>query len=156
VYGLPVEVESLAAHEAGFFVRKVDRRKIVEEVYPIKGTHARHIRQVHGCRGPRKRGSDTSRPQGKLRDISAGPKSKYSCTVAMRPGRDKPSELADDHVGPTIRNGRVAKSRGHWRQWLRWYASEGFTVVIVHVQVPLGSAVCKALLTKGIKVTSVR
>ena len=57
---------------------------------------------------------------------------------------------------PTTGNGRVAESRGHWRQWLRWYVSGVFAAVVVHVQVPIGSAVCKALLTKGIKVTSVR
>jgi len=44
VYGLSIDVVSLAAHEAGFFVRKVDRRKIVEEVYPIEGIHLRHVR----------------------------------------------------------------------------------------------------------------
>ena len=68
VYGLSIEVGSLAAHEAGFFVRKVDRRKIVEEVYSIEGIHLHHVRQVHGCRGPGGRGSNTSKSQGRSSD----------------------------------------------------------------------------------------
>ena len=68
VYGLSIDVASLAAHEAGLFVRKVDRRKIVEEVYPIKGIHLRHVREVHSCRGSGKRGSNARKPQGRSSD----------------------------------------------------------------------------------------
>ena len=113
VYGLSIEVVSLAAHGAGFFVRKVDGRKIVEEVYPIEGIHLRHVRHVHGCRGSGKGGlTPASRKAG--RSISAG----HGCSEAGTTRRSW--TLADDPVDPTTRNGRVAKSCGHWRQWLRW------------------------------------
>ena len=154
VYGLSIDVVGLSAYEAGFFVRKVGRRKIVEEVYPIEGMGLLQARQVHGCRGPRKRGRSQGRQYNKRMP-------KEAVVAAMRPGRDNVSELARGgqpryRVDTTFRNGRVAESRGHWGQWLRWCASEVFAVVVVHVRIVLGSAVCKALLTKGVKVTSVR
>ena len=158
VYGLSIDVVGFSAHEAGFSVRKVDRRKIVEEVYPIEGIHLLQVRQVHGCRGPRKRGPDNGKWQGRQSNKRMP---KEVAMVAMRPGRDNVSELARGgqprySVDTTFRNGRVAESRGHWRQWLRRCASEVFAVMVVHVRIVLGSAVCKALLTKGVKVTSIR
>jgi len=55
-----------------------------------------------------------------------------------------------------VQNGRVAEGRGHWGQWLRRYVRTASTVVTSHSKSSLGSAVCKAILAKGIKVTSVR
>ena len=44
VYGLPIEVVNLAAQEARCFIRKVDRRKIVEEVYAIERVRLLNVR----------------------------------------------------------------------------------------------------------------
>lgn len=98
----------------------------------------------------RERGGPTPESRKAGRPISAG----HGCSEAGTTRRSW--TLADDPVDPTTRNGRVAESCGHWRQWFRWYASDVFAAVVVHVQTPLGSAVCKALLAKGMKVTSVR
>ena len=55
VNSLSVDVVSLAADGAGFLVGKVDRGKIVEEMYPIEGIQLDPVHRVHGCRGARER-----------------------------------------------------------------------------------------------------
>lgn len=44
VYGLPVEVVNVAAQEAGCPMRKVDRGKIVKEVYAIEWVRLLNVR----------------------------------------------------------------------------------------------------------------
>ena len=44
VYGLSIEVVNPATQEARCLMRKVGRREIVEEVYPIEGMRFRRIR----------------------------------------------------------------------------------------------------------------
>lgn len=64
VDSLSIDVVSLAAYDADFIIGKVDRRKIVEEMYPIEWIHLLGVHPVHGCREAR-RGS-TSRQAGGL------------------------------------------------------------------------------------------
>jgi len=54
VNSLSVDVVSLAAQGTGFLVGKVDRGKIVEEVYPVEGIQ---LDCAHGCRGAGERWS---------------------------------------------------------------------------------------------------
>ena len=53
VYGLSVEVVSLAAHRPRLVLGKVHRGKIVKKVYPIEGMRLLLVRQVHRRRGVR-------------------------------------------------------------------------------------------------------
>ena len=57
VNGLSVDVVNLTANGAGALVGKVDRGKIVDEMYPIEGIQLDPVHQVHGCRGARERWS---------------------------------------------------------------------------------------------------
>ena len=54
MYGLPIDVVSPAADDTNFFMRKMDRRKIVKEVNPIEGMNL----PVHDRRGAKEREFD--------------------------------------------------------------------------------------------------
>ena len=53
VYGHSVGVVGLTAYDAYIFVGKVDRREIVEEVYPVEGMRLLQVCRGHGRRGGR-------------------------------------------------------------------------------------------------------
>lgn len=71
VDSLPIDVVSLAADSADFFVGKVDSRKIVEKMDPIEGIHLFRVHLVHGCRRREARGGVDESP-GRRSNMCAG------------------------------------------------------------------------------------
>jgi len=140
VNSLSIEVLSLAAHKAGLFVWRVDGGEIVEEVYPIEGVQLDRVHRVHGRRGVRERWSTSHK---------ADPHSSI-IVVAVR-------LIRDWCVVPPIPRSEWACCRRSWslEAMASSVCSQSFCSCGLSQCTP-GSAVCKAILAKGINVTSVR
>lgn len=52
--GLSIDVVCLAAYYTDLFMGKVDRRKVVEEMYSIEGMRLFRVHLAHGCREVRR------------------------------------------------------------------------------------------------------